>query len=48
MLIRVILKPRILSSGQEGICEKLEFTLVNEDFEQITDEPRGPKAKVSE
>jgi len=32
--------------GQEVICEKPEFTVVNEDFEQITDEPRGLKAKV--
>ncbi|OJW73668.1 MAG: hypothetical protein BGO68_05435 [Candidatus Amoebophilus sp. 36-38] len=46
--IRLFAKPRIGSSGQEGICEKLEFTLVNEDFEQITDEPRGLKATVSQ
>ncbi len=44
---RVLSKPRILFSRQEGICEKPEFTAVNEDFKQITDEPRGLKATVS-
>ncbi|OJW72284.1 MAG: hypothetical protein BGO68_06100 [Candidatus Amoebophilus sp. 36-38] len=42
--IRLLVKPRIGFSGQEGICEKPEFTAVNEDFEQIIDEPRGLKA----
>jgi len=41
---RLLPKPRIGFSGQEGICEKPEFTAVNEDFEQITDEPRELKA----
>ncbi len=48
LISRLLLKPRIGFTGQEEICEKPEFTLVNEDFEQITDEPRGLKAKVSE
>ncbi|OJW71477.1 MAG: hypothetical protein BGO68_03740 [Candidatus Amoebophilus sp. 36-38] len=43
---RLLAESRIYFSEQEEICEKPEFTGVNEDFEQITDELRGLKTKI--
>jgi len=48
VFIRLLPKSRIGFSGQEGICEKPEFTAVSNYEEPITDELRGLKAKVSE
>jgi len=43
---RLLSKPRIWFSRQQEICEKLEFTGGNEDFEQIFDKSSGTKAMV--